>query len=119
MEAMMATTRKMDRMPWAELQGSEKQIAWADSIRREVYRLLSEAEDKRLAQVASYAPGEGLAADEIKRSFRIAMAKVRRYQPARWWIDGKQVTPMTARHWFGLLESLPAPGGAEKWLGDE
>lgn len=71
----------------ATLTGSEKQIAWAMSIRRNVLDILT-TEVERCKRMDDYS--------EIRERLGATVAKLEQKTDARWWID----------HRLGLASSL-------------
>lgn len=82
--AQTATAKtQAEAMGLPTLTGSEKQVAWAESLRAEVVRLITKRVDEQAARTPVDREHEVVAA---RSAFAEAIAK---HTDARWWIDNR------------------------------
>ena len=94
----------------AVLQGSPKQVKWANDIRRKKLDALDSEEEKTLQDTKkARAAGKNVAADmeeQITVQYTKARANLQRVTSAKWWIDRRNDSTRQIGR-FGLLGPLP------------
>ena len=95
--------------PAATLEGSPKQVSWANDIRRRQLARLDSAERHALGEIRDRrAAGKDVPkgmAQRVRSDYAKARANLRRVTSARWWIDRRKDTPRQIGR-FGLAPGL-------------
>lgn len=84
------------------LKGSPKQIAWAETLRLPVAKLLGETRDMLVASLKPEVPAS--LRQQIEAAISMLIAEVLGQDSAKWWIDGRGKLPIAADNWREAAE---------------